>query len=109
MKEVRKLKFSDLGLASKIIKKLQLRVDNTSGSIEQLGASLFLKLLENYNIVENEVAEFMSKLIEGMSKDEFLNLELKEVLEYIDLIKKDEGLKVFLKTLSTFVEKEEKK
>lgn len=100
MKTIRQLKFSDLGPVSKIIKKLQLRVEKGTTSAEELGASLFLKLLENYSDVENDVASFFANMIEDMTKEEFLSLPLREVLEYLEELRKDEGLESFLETLS---------
>ncbi len=100
MKTLRKIKFGDLGAASKIIQKLGLRIEgNGSSSLEEIGASLFLVLIEKYHIVENDVAQFMSNLIEDMTKEEFLDLNLDEVLEYIEELKKDEGLSRFLRIL----------
>ena len=100
MKTLRKIKFGDLGAASKIIQKLGLRIEgNGSSSLEEIGASLFLVLIEKYHIVENDVAQFMSNLIEDMTKEEFLDLDLDEVLEYIEELKKDEGLSRFLRIL----------
>ena len=100
MKTLRKIKFGDLGAASKIIQKLGLRIEgNGSSALEEIGASLFLVLIEKYHIVENDVAQFMSNLIEDMTKEEFLGLNLDEVLEYIEELKKDEGLSRFLRIL----------
>lgn len=100
MKTLRKIKFGDLGAASKIIQKLGLRIEgNGSSSLEEIGASLFLVLIEKYHIVENDVAQFMSNLIEDMTKEKFLDLNLDEVLEYIEELKKDEGLSRFLRIL----------
>ena len=100
MKTLRKIKFGDLCAASKIIQKLGLRIEgNCSSSLEEIGASLFLVLIEKYHIVENDVAQFMSNLIEDMTKEEFLGLNLDEVLEYIEALKKDEGLSRFLRIL----------
>ncbi len=108
MKTLRKLKFTDLGAASKIIKKLELRVEgNGSSSVEEIGASLFLVLIEKYHLVENDIAEFMSKLIEDMTKEDFMNLDLDEVFAYIEELKKDEGLSRFLQTLNKLEIKKE--
>lgn len=95
---MRKLKFKDAGKASKILKKLQLRVDEdlNTDNAEALGASLFLKLAENYSNVENEVAEFMADLIEDMTTEKFKELELAEVFGYFEQLSKDEGLSSFL-------------
>lgn len=95
---MRRLKFKDAGKASKILKKLNLRVseDLDIENAEALGASLFLKLAENYSNVEDEVAEFMADLIEDMTADEFKELELEEAFKYFEELSKDEGLSNFL-------------
>lgn len=95
---MRRLKFKDAGKASKILKKLNLRVseDLDIENAEALGASLFLKLAENYSNVEDEVAEFMADLIEDMTAGEFKELELEEAFKYFEKLSKDEGLSNFL-------------
>ncbi|MFM1602027.1 hypothetical protein ABGF26_02615 [Helcococcus ovis] len=96
---MRKLSFSDLGKASIIVKKLGLRADKVEyKDVEALGASLFLKLIENYSNVENEVAEFMANL-KGITQEEYKNQELDEVLEDFDELKKDQGLVRFFNSL----------
>lgn len=99
---MRKLKLSDAGKASKILKKLELRVDGKGefSSAEAMGASLFLIAMENYNQAENEIAEFMSDLIGGdMTKQKFLELDLEDALPYFEELKQDTGLKGFFKLL----------
>lgn len=101
---MRNLQFKDVGKVSKILKKLQLRVDKDLNvqDEEALGASLFLKLAENYNTVQDDVAEFMADLLkdEEMTKVKFLELELDEVYDYFMRLKEDKGLSRFLSILS---------
>lgn len=101
---MRNLKFEDVGKVSKILKKLQLRVDKDLNvqDEEALGASLFLKLAENYHSVQDDVASFMAGLLEDeeMTKEKFLNLELDEVYEYFIKLKEDKGLTRFLSIVS---------
>lgn len=101
---MRNLQFKDVGKVSKILKKLQLRVDKDLNvqDEEALGASLFLKLAENYNTVQDDVAEFMADLLkdEDMTKAKFLELELDEVYDYFIQLKDDKGLTHFLSILS---------
>ncbi len=96
---MRKLKVSDVGKASKILKKLELRVDDGVTTPEELGASLMLKAMENYHKAEQEIAEFMSALVDDMTPSKFLGLELNEALPYFKKISEDEGLQDFLKLL----------
>lgn len=104
---MRNLKFKDLGKASKIVKKLNLRVDKETNinDIDSVGASLFLKLVENYNMVQDDLADFMSNLLEdeNVSKEDFLNLELNDVYAYLEKLKEDEGFSNFLSALSNIV------
>ena len=101
---MRKLKFKDVGKASSILKKLNLRVDKDLKleDAETMGASLFLKLAENYSQVQDDVAEFMAGLLEdeNITKKDFLELELEDVYTYFEKLKEDEGLKGFLSMLS---------
>lgn len=101
---MRKLKFQDVGKASKIIKKLNLRVDKEMSQAvdtETMGASLMLKLAENFSNVAEEVAEFMSGLLEdeGMTKEEYLNRDLSDVIEDLQRLKEDEGFAAFFSTV----------
>lgn len=104
---MRNLKFKDLGKASKIVKKLNLRVDKDTNinDIDSVGASLFLKLVENYNMVQDDLADFMSNLLEdeNISKEDFLNLDLNDVYTYLEKLKEDEGFSNFLSALSNIV------
>lgn len=104
---MRNLKFKDLGKASKIVKKLNLRVDKDTNinDIDSVGASLFLKLVENYNMVQDDLADFMSNLLEdeNISKEDFLNLDLNDVYTYLEMLKEDEGFSNFLSALSNIV------
>ncbi|MDD7306608.1 MAG: hypothetical protein PUG67_08465 [Peptoniphilaceae bacterium] len=104
---MRNLKFKDLGKASKIVKKLNLRVDKETNinDIDSVGASLFLKLVENYNMVQDDLADFMSNLLEdeNISKEDFLNLDLNNVYTYLEKLKEDDGFSNFLSALSNIV------
>lgn len=104
---MRNLKFKDLGKASKIVKKLNLRVDKDTNinDIDSVGASLFLKLVENYNMVQDDLADFMSNLLEdeNISKEDFLNLDLNDVYTHLEKLKEDEGFSNFLSALSNIV------
>lgn len=105
---MRSLQFKDVGKLSKILKKLQLRVDKDLNiqDEESLGASLFLKLAENYSDVQDDIAEFMADLLkdEGLTKVKFLELELDEVYDYFIKLKDDKGLERFLSIVSKAME-----
>lgn len=96
---MRKLKFTDVGKASKIIRKLNLRADSIdTENVEAMGASIFLKIIENYSNVENEVAEFMADIVE-VTPEKFKELELDQVMNYIVDLKEDSGFSNFLNTV----------
>ncbi|MFL8888933.1 hypothetical protein [Helcococcus kunzii] len=101
---MRNLQFKDVGKVSKILKKLQLRVDKDLNvqDEEALGASLFLKLAENYSAIQEDLAEFMADLLkdEDITKAKFLELELDEVYDYFMKLKEDKGLTRFLSIVS---------
>lgn len=99
---MRALSLRDAGKASKILKKLGLRIDDKGDvrSAEALGASLFLVAMENYHLAEQEIAEFMAGLIgEDMTAEKFLNLTLEESVPFFEKLKEDPGLKRFFKLL----------
>lgn len=101
---MRKLKFQDVGKASKIIRKLNLRVDkemSVNVDAETMGASLMLKLAENFSVVTEEVAEFMSGLLEdeGITKEDYMNRDLSDVIEDFQHLKEDEGFAAFFSTV----------
>lgn len=99
---MRPLSLRDAGKASKILKKLGLRIDDKGDvrSAEALGASLFLVAMENYHLAEQEIAEFMAGLIgEDMTAEKFLNLTLEESVPFFEKLKEDPGLKRFFKLL----------
>lgn len=97
---MRALALKDAGKASKILKKLGLRIDDKGDvrSLEALGASLFLVAMENYHLAEQEIAEFMASLIgDEMTAAKFLNLTLDESIPYFEQLKEDPGIKRFFK------------
>ena len=103
---MRKLKFKDLGKASRIVKKLNLRADNLdTENAEALGASLFLKLIENYSYAENEIAEFMAEL-KDVTAEEYKEQELDEIFNDFEELKKDPGLANFFKALKTMTKEQ---
>lgn len=101
---MRALKFQDAGKASKIIKKLNLRVDkemSVNADAETMGASLMLKLAENFNNVSEEVAEFMSGMLEdeGMTKDKYMDRDISDVIDDFQKLKEDKGFAAFFTTV----------
>lgn len=89
---MRELKTKDLGKASKILKKMGVKLSGQTQ--EEVGANFIISLMENYHLAEEEIAELMADLIgDGMSKAQFMELELGDSLKYFDELK---GLKSVL-------------
>ena len=105
--EMRPLQTSDIYAMSKILKKLELKlnVDATKYkgkkiSAEDAGKELMLELLktalENLSQAENEVNAFLASLV-GMKANEFNKLPIEDTFEIVALFKNQKGLKSFLK------------
>lgn len=93
---MRALKTSDIGTASKIMKKLDIEL--TGESEIQVGINLVKGIMENYHKAEEEVAELMSNLI-GITKDEWLNLNIEETVKYFEELKNQPGIAGFFQLL----------
>lgn len=89
---MRELKTRDLGKASKILKKMGIKLSGQTQ--EEVGANFIVNLMESYHLAEEDIAELMADLIgDGMTKEKFMDLELDEVMKYFDQLK---GLKSVL-------------
>lgn len=96
---MRKLKGTDIFAMSKILKKMGIKPDVKKGMTqEQLGVDMFVMVLENIHLAEDEINEFMSGLI-GISKEEFAELELEEMMDIFAQFKEQKGLDTFFKQL----------
>ena len=94
---MRDLKTSDIYKMSKILKKMNLKLEvNEKTSQTQMGAEMIQRIAENIHLAEKEVNEFISELI-GITAEEFSNLSIKNTKKYIDEFKKLEGIGDFLK------------
>jgi len=92
---MRQLKTKDIFTMSKILEKLELKIDAENKSQEQLGAELILKIGENLHKAEKEINEFLADLKE-ITVEEFENLSIKEVINIFNEFKNLEGVKDFL-------------
>lgn len=89
---MRELKTRDLGKASKILKKMGIKLSGQTQ--EEVGANFIVNLMESYHLAEEDISELMADLIgDGMTKEKFMDLELDEVMKYFDQLK---GLKSVL-------------
>jgi len=105
---MRPLKTTDVYKMSRILKKINIRVDTettklvngkektTAKTQNQLGAEMILAIGENLHQAENEVNDFLAELI-GITKEEFSNLPITETFKYIEEFKQNEDVKSFFK------------
>ena len=95
---MRKLKTSDIFKMSKILKKINLKLEDTKDKSEkQVGMEFIKNVFENLYLAEQEVSEFLADL-KGITLEEFNNLEISKTLEIIDEFKNQEGIAGFFKS-----------
>ena len=94
---MRKLKGADVFKMSRILKKmnLKLEVGDTTTQME-MGVQFIQRILENMHLAESEICEFLSELV-GTTPEELSELPLDEFLQVVELFKQQEGLVDFLK------------
>lgn len=96
---LRNIKGSDIFIMSKILKKMKLKPEVQPGMTQQqLGVDLFVLVLENLHLAQNEINEFMADLA-GMTKEEFASLDIVDTMEVFAKFKEQKGVQVFLKLL----------
>jgi hypothetical protein len=98
--KMRDLKTSDIFKMSKILKKVNLKieVENRTNQM-QAGLQFFQKIAENIHLAENETNEFLGGLV-GLSGDQFAELQISETIEIISQFKNQKGIDGFLKLAS---------
>lgn len=65
---------------SKLIGKLNLKIENPKGTAEEIGADLILQIASKVGDAEDEVAEIVAMLT-GLPKEEALDADLMEIFE----------------------------
>lgn len=93
---MRELKTTDIFKMSKILKKMDIKMDVGGKAQEQVGADLILRLGENIHLAETEVNEFMGSLI-GITAKEFSELPITKTFEYLEEFRNIPGIANFLK------------
>ena len=94
---MRPLKTSDIFKMSKILKKVNIKLDiDKEVDQTQLGVQMIQKVIENLHLAEDEVNDFLSNLV-GIEAKEFSELPIEETLEIISLFKEQKGISNFLK------------
>lgn len=94
---MRELKSGDIFKMSKILKKIDVKVDVKKGMTqEQVGFEVIRQILENLHLAEKEVSELMGDLV-GITGQEFRDLPLSKSIEIFAQFKELEGIDSFLK------------
>jgi len=94
--KMRALKTSDIFKMSKILKKLNVKVDvNDKTTQQQVGVQMLQRVAENLHLAEDEVNAFLGELVNVDAK-EFANLPIEDTLKIITLFKEQKGLASFL-------------
>lgn len=95
---VRQLKTSDIFKMSKILKKINLKMQISTKEGEQVNMifDLINGFLSNIHLAEKEVNEFMGELV-GISGDDFANLPIADSIDIISQFKELDGVTDFLK------------
>ena len=97
---MRELKTKDIFTMSKIVKKMglkvkELEITETTTQMEA-GVSFIVKIFESLHLAQEEVTVFFADLTE-MTPEEFENLPIEKVFEFIKEFKNTAGLESFLK------------
>lgn len=94
--KMRELKTSDIFKMSKILKKLDVKLQfDKDVTQQQAGAQMLQKVAENLHLAEEEVNGFLGELVNVSGKD-FGNLPIKDAIKIISLFKDQEGIGSFL-------------
>ena len=95
---MRPLKTSDIFKMSKILKKLNIKLEIAGKTTQaQMGVQMVQRIAENLHLAEDEVNAFLGELV-GVDQEAFANLPIEDTLEIITLFKDQKGLASFLQT-----------
>ena len=95
--KMRPLLLRDVFAMSKIIKKMDLNLDVPDDITQvQFGVLFAQKIIENIHLAEEEISEFLAKLL-GMSMEDYNKLTLEDSIEVFELFKQQKGLANFFK------------
>lgn len=84
---MRSLKGNDIFVVSRMLKKLDIKLEVKKGmSQEELGGILIKQLFENLHIVQDDFNDFLGSLC-GISGEEIGNLELDVYIDKINQLK----------------------
>lgn len=95
--KMRPLKTLDIYAMSKILKKLNVKLDvNEKTTQQQLGVQMFQRVAENLHLADEEVNAFLGEMV-GIKAKEFNDLPIEDTFKIISLFKEQKGLASFLK------------
>ena len=95
--KLRTLKTGDIFKMSKILKKMDLKVElNKKVSQQQFGFDLMKLVLENVHIAEEEINEFLADL-SGLTTQEFAELPFEDTIKIFNEFKNLDGIGSFFK------------
>jgi hypothetical protein len=92
---MRPLKMGDVFKMSKILKKMNLKIDPNGKTQDQLGAEFVIAAAENLHLAEEEVNDFLGDLVD-MPGWEFAALPISEAVDIIKQFKAQPGVANFL-------------
>lgn len=94
---MRPLKTSDIFKMSKILKKINLKLDLSDKTTQTaMGVQMVQRVIENLHLAEDEVNAFLADLV-GLTPEKFADLPIEETIEIITLFKEQKGIINFLK------------
>lgn len=88
------LKTGDIFKMSVILEKLNLKMDFKGKDQDQIGGELILAIGANIYKAEDEISELIGRLA-GISKEEFLDLPLDELVNLLKQLTNIKGIKDF--------------
>lgn len=92
---MRELLFKDVYAMSRILKKMEIKIDTEGKTVDQAGGELIIRIMENLHMAEKEVNNFLGDLV-GMKGEEFAKLPISKSIEYFEEFKKLPGINDFL-------------
>lgn len=93
---MRNLMMPDVYKMSRILGKMNLKLEVKGKAQEEIGADLIVKIAENLHLAEKEINEFLGGLV-GITGEQFGALELREAAKHIQEFKALDGVTDFLK------------
>lgn len=91
---MRQLKMADIYKMSRILKKMDIKLDTKEKTQDEVGSELIMKIVSNLDRAETEINEFVGSLI-GMTGEEFAELPLMESQKYLEEFKNQPSLASF--------------